>query len=494
MVVVHGGHAWRSSVLLLILVFSCTTTTVVDAEHAHAPLHLARRLAATSGEEHQHSIKVLDPRLRGEEDLLKTHLTDSWTAVADLVVPHGYPLEEHFVTTTDGYIMRVFRIPHGVQSGGDDTHSSSSSGSGSGSGSDSGSGSGSGSGSSSDDRGDAARPVVVLQHALLDSCAGFLVLGPGKALALLLADEGYDVWLANSRGNVHSRNHTTLSVDSDAFWAFSFDDMAALDLPAMLDYALGVSGAAQASLVGFSQGSILVLAALASGSVHASKVSSAVVMAPAAFLQHVSSTPLRTLAAFNTDSVFTLLGVREFLPSSTIIQMLEGAVCFIRPKMCLNVLAAIAGFNEDTIDPEKLPIFLRYTPAGTSVQNMAHWAQCVRQKHPHTLAYFDYGTSCNSIFARKGVPACNKDRYGADAPPTYDFSAITTPLLVMSGSNDQLADPRDVESLLAVLGSAAAVVSFTQVPSFQHLDFVWADNADTKAYTRVIDFLAPAPM
>ena len=76
------------------------------------------------------------------------------------------------------------------------------------------------------------RPVVILQHGLLDSCAGWILNG-SYSLAFLLADLGYDIWMNNSRGNRYSRQHTMLDPDNDEhkplFWDYSFEEMAKYD-------------------------------------------------------------------------------------------------------------------------------------------------------------------------------------------------------------------------------------------------------------------------
>lgn len=53
----------------------------------------------------------------------------------------------------------------------------------------------------------------------------------------LLADECYDVWLGNARGNTYSRRHVIFDPDQDkeAFWSFSWNEMGQYDLPANFD-------------------------------------------------------------------------------------------------------------------------------------------------------------------------------------------------------------------------------------------------------------------
>jgi lysosomal acid lipase/cholesteryl ester hydrolase/gastric triacylglycerol lipase len=73
--------------------------------------------------------------------------------------------------------------------------------------------------------------------------------------------------------------------------------------------------------------------------------------------------------------VFTLLGFHEFMPSSEILSKLEGQMCKVQPYLCVNLLSIVCGYNPDNLDIERLPIYLNYTPSGTSVKNMAKWAQ-----------------------------------------------------------------------------------------------------------------------
>ena len=87
----------------------------------------------------------------------------------------------------------------------------------------------------------------------MDSAAGWVLNGP-NSLAFILADNGYDVWMNNSRGNRYSRYHVHLDPDTDKpqFWDYSFEDMAKYDLPALFNYILIKTVVKSVSYIGHS--------------------------------------------------------------------------------------------------------------------------------------------------------------------------------------------------------------------------------------------------
>jgi pimeloyl-ACP methyl ester carboxylesterase len=65
---------------------------------------------------------------------------------------------------------------------------------------------------------------------------------------------GYDVWLGNTRGNTYSRRtNKGLFPYQAEFWYFSLDELALIDVPAMIDYVLEHTGASKLAYVGHSQ-------------------------------------------------------------------------------------------------------------------------------------------------------------------------------------------------------------------------------------------------
>ncbi|XP_078135348.1 gastric triacylglycerol lipase [Sander vitreus] len=319
--------------------------------------------------------------------------------ITEIIRWWGYPAEEYEVLTEDRYILTVNRIPQGLK------HTT------------------------------GVRPVVFLQHGLLAAGSNWVTNPPDTSLGFVLADAGYDVWIGNSRGNTWSRKHQTLSPEHDDFWRFSYDELALKDLPAVINHILKVTGQDQIYYIGHSQGTTIAFIAFSTLPELASKIKMFIGLAPVATVAFTSSA-MTKLSILPDFLIMDLFGRRDFLPQSHVIEWFAEHVCaklVLSELVCGNIFFILCGFDVTNLNTTRIPVYTEHCPAGTSVQNMIHWAQAV---HGGKLMAFDFGA------------AGNMKHYNQSTPPLYRVQDMKVPTALFSGGQDTLADPKDVAVLL----------------------------------------------
>ncbi|KAH3869739.1 gastric triacylglycerol lipase-like [Dreissena polymorpha] len=357
---------------------------------------------------------------------------------SQLITSKGYPCEEHDVHTQDGYILNIQRIPHGLSSapvGG-------------------------------------SRPVVLLQHGLLSCSACWVENLANNSLGFMMADAGFDVWLGNSRGNTYGRRHEHLQASSHEFWKFSWDEMAKYDLPATVDLILQKTGASQIFYIAHSQGCEIALAQLSHDRALNGKIKAFGALSPAVFLGHVSS-PIRLLTPIVSggEILLNMLGTGEFLPNMATTRMLGRTFCNLPGRLnhiCENILFVLAGYDAKQMNESRLPVYIGQHPAGTSTQNIIHYAQSINSGK---FQMYDYGFLVNLA------------KYHQTSAPEYRLEDVTTPILLYTGTNDALVTPTDITKLVSHLPS---LVKHTIINGWEHLDFMWAMNAPEMCYNDLI--------
>ncbi|XP_030058929.1 lysosomal acid lipase/cholesteryl ester hydrolase isoform X2 [Microcaecilia unicolor] len=364
---------------------------------------------------------------------------EAFMNISQLITYQGYPSEEYEVMTEDGYILTIYRIPYGIKNAGNTD----------------------------------SNPVVFLQHGLLADGSVWVSNLANNSLAFILADAGCDVWIGNSRGNTWSRKHKTLSVKEEKFWAFSFDEMAKQDLPAVIDFIIQKTGEKKIYYVGHSQGTTLGLLAFSSLPQLAMKIRMLFLLAPVTTLKF-SKSPLIKLGRIPEPVIMTLFGKKEFLPQSFWLKWLATHFCdhVILDELCLNVFFIISGFNEKNLNASRVNVYSAHNPAGTSVLNMVHWSQLLKSGEFKAL---DWGTEEK-----------NMAHYNQSTPPRYKIEDMEVPTSIWTGGHDILADPIDAAMLLTQISN---LVYHKVIPEWEHLDFLWGLDAPERLYKEMVDLM-----
>ncbi|XP_034896718.1 triacylglycerol lipase 2 isoform X2 [Populus alba] len=353
-----------------------------------------------------------------------------------VVEPLGYACQEHTVTTKDGYILSLQRMPSGL------------------------------SGQAAD------KPPVLLQHGLIVDGVTWLMSLPDESLAFILADNGYDVWISNGRGTRFSRGHASIDPYDSAYWDWTWDELAAYDLPATFQYVHDQTGQ-NLHYVGHSQGTLIALAAFSQGKL-LNMLRSAVLLCPVAYLNHLTSPFARGVVDLFVPEDLYWLGQHEFsLLNRPVVNKLLEDICIMPGIDCSDLLTAITGPN-CCLNSSRTKIFLDQS---TATKNIIHLAQMVRTG---TIAMYDYGNEND-----------NMDHYGQPTPLVYNMTSIPNdlPLFLGYGGKDYLSDVRDVQVLLDNLkdhDGDKLVVQYTD--EYAHADFILGVNANQIVYDPAIAF------
>jgi len=323
--------------------------------------------------------------------------------------------------------------------------------------------------------GSGPRPVVFLQHGLEASSSCWVTNLPHLSMAFMLADAGFDVFMGNSRGNLYSVGHTTLNVSGHEFWKFSWDEMVRYDLDASINKALQLTGQQSLYYVGHSQGTLIMFSKLSAQPEFATKIRKYFALAPVGTVTHIQGL-LGYLAHDYYDLVVLMynLGFDQFLQNEVLVSIIEKLICGDSHEvpLCDSIMFLIGGPDSHQINDTRLPVFLNDEPAGTSMQNMYHWAQTVRAGKQQM---FDYGNA-----------SLNMQHYGQPTPPEYDLSRITADVHLYWSSTDWLADEQDITEHLLTGIPSNSLKENVHLHDFNHFDFVLGQRAAAEIYQPII--------
>ncbi|KKY33914.1 putative sterol esterase tgl1 [Diaporthe ampelina] len=363
------------------------------------------------------------------------------TDFVELCELYGYTAEEHVVQTDDGYLLGLHRLAW--KRGEEDIKINS--------------------GPNS-----VQKRVIYLHHGLLMNSEVWVCLTDAqKVLPFILVERGFDVWLGNNRGNKYSKKSVRSAPTSLEFWNFSIDEFAFHDIPNSIEYVLSSTGQPSLSYIGFSQGTAQAFAALSIHPKLNQQVNVFIALAPAMSPPGLANGIADALIKASPQVLFLMFGRRSILSSAPLWESLVYPPLYIKIlDMGMKFLFNWKGNN--ITHAQKLAAY-PHLYSFTSTKSVVHWFQIIRTK---SFQMFDddppltIGT--NSRFTKVAK---------------YPTRNIKTPIVLVYGGSDSLVD------IKAMLRELPPTTVATEIPHYEHLDFLWAKDVAAQVFPHVFDAL-----
>ncbi|CAH0554394.1 unnamed protein product [Brassicogethes aeneus] len=298
----------------------------------------------------------------------------------DIMRRNSDSIETYEVSTEDGYILTLHRLPQVKPKG-----------------------------------------VIVLLHPITTDGIVFLLEGPTSP-AIRFHNEGYDVWIPNHRGTPYSQKH--INDDIRNYWNFGFHEIGIYDYSAIIQFIGEKTGRNDLVVIGHSMSSTSSLVYASLKPKEAEKyVKVFVLMSPTAYFQNLE-TPVQMVCPFN-DVVENFLNKFQFHSLLTQEGYETSLIKFFatHPMKHLFIYFTdfLFGFTMD-YEPAIFNNLLSNFPKSSSMKAFYHYAQIC--KGDGLFRMYDYKRTKNVQF------------YGSSVPPEYPVSNITVPIHLIASKAD----------------------------------------------------------
>ncbi|KAI2466476.1 alpha/beta-hydrolase [Annulohypoxylon bovei var. microspora] len=361
----------------------------------------------------------------------------------DLCAMFGYTAEEHVLQTKDGYLLGIHRLAW--RKGEEDMKVN-------------------------DGPASLKKRVVYLHHGLLMNSEVWVCLTDAqRSLPFVLVERGFDVWLGNNRGNKYSKKSVKHSPTTIDFWNFSIDEFAFYDIPDSINYILETTRQPSLSYIGFSQGTAQAFASLAIHPRLNEQVNVFIALAPAMSPAGLNNGIVDALIKASPQVLFLLFGRRSILSSATMWQSILYPPIFI--KLIDMGLSFLFGWKTKNLSLSQKLAAYPHLYSFTSTKSVVHWFQIIRNQ---SFQMYD-----DDVQTPLSVNASSKYTKVAK----YPTRNIKTPIVLVYGGSDSLVD---IEVMMRELPNRTVA---TEIPHYEHLDFLWARDVDEQVFQHVFDAL-----
>lgn len=251
------------------------------------------------------------------------------------------------------------------------------------------------------------------------------------------------------------------------FWNFSIDEFAFHDIPDSIEYILGNTGQASLSYIGFSQGTAQAFAALSIHPKLNQQVNVFIALAPAMSPPGLANGIADALIKASPQVLFLMFGRRGILASAPLWESI------IYPPLYIKIIDMGIRFlfnwkAKNITVPQKLAAY-PHLYSFTSTKSVVHWFQIIRTK---SFQMYDDDSP---------LTLGNSSRFTKVAK--YPTRNIKTPIVLVYGGSDSLVD------IKAMLRELPPTTVATEIPHYEHLDFLWARDVHVQVFPHVFDAL-----